>query len=252
MRKYRASGYSLIELSVVFTVIAFIIAAVTSALFLEKRAKLLSIMADIGKLNTAYTSFKQIYSALPGDMHNAQSRLGSTTPNSLTVQNGNGNGYIDNGANEQVSALQHLALAGYIKGNYVGTWAISSSASSYMLGPVKDTGYYFASGRTADSQNAILTPVTASITNSVIVYARIYDSNADNTIAWLTEAELAALTPIDTSQIDSKYDDGVPTTGTIRAADGSDTAGSCISGATYLTTNNVACIFGSVLDAIAQ
>jgi prepilin-type N-terminal cleavage/methylation domain-containing protein len=253
--KTNNKAFTLIEIAVVISIIGILFTMVASSNYLLRDYRLKSIMEDIIKLNTAFTNFRTIYKALPGDYSLATSRF-STTQNGISVQNGNGNDYIDNNSNEAVAALQHLSLAGLIAGEYRGTWIISNNVDVFMASRFgNSTGYYFGSTTaTAGATPTVFDDTSASRYNSLVIFARIYDSNANGTIASATEAILPALNPGDMLQLDTIYDDGLPRSGSILAANGSGaSANSCVNTTTspnsYATNSRtLACYFGVVLD----
>jgi prepilin-type N-terminal cleavage/methylation domain-containing protein len=257
--KTNTRAFTLIEIAVVISVIGILFTIVASSNYLLRNYKLKSIMEDVIKLNIAFTNFKTIYKALPGDYSIATSRF-STTQNGISVQNGNGNDYIDNDSNEAVAALQHLSLAGLTAGEYRGTWTISSNVDVVM--PARygnSTGYYFGSTTaTAGATPTVFDDTSASRYNSLVIFARIYDTSANGTIASASEAILPALNPGDMLQLDTIYDDGLPRSGLILAANGSGaSANSCVNTGTtpnsYATNSRtLTCYFGVVLDKNAM
>lgn len=126
-------GFSLVELSIVLVILGLLTGGILLGKNLVRAAELRSINTQFGSYITAINLFKETYSALPGDMKNATSYWGiaAGTGSDATCQsfastgketcNGDGNGQIDNGANEMFRFWQHLANAGLIEGSYTGT-----------------------------------------------------------------------------------------------------------------------------------
>ena len=255
----RSYGFTLIELAISLTIISLIIGSVFSVKKIRDNQVLHSIMADANKLNTAFNNFKLAYKALPGDMYNAVEVFGNVAAVQAT-SNGNGNDLIDNSSVSNIAttanniyfnfqgvatasssvyegflALQHLAIAGYIKGFYTGNVAITTGQLNYMPSVVNkgNDGFYFGSTNSLTA-NTVFTAGSNSTNNSLIVYARIIDFNADNSIAITSESTYGVLSPADSYKIDQKYDDGLPLTGRIVAANGNITTndhqvtGSCV------------------------
>ncbi|MFN7038405.1 MAG: type II secretion system protein [Alphaproteobacteria bacterium] len=249
-------AFSLTELSVSLVIIGLILGGITSINYVRKRYNLLAIMDDFNKLNNAYLSFKDIYQAIPGDMASY-----SVPTFGTGVKYGNGNNLIDNLTNsagdyEGVIALQHLASANLITGNFSGTWNISQNNLPYY--PSKSysyNGYYFGSTSTNPGVFTITAPTTNSKNDSIVIYSKIIDSNNDGVIAPSTEARLNVITPMDAYKLDLKFDDGYPMLGNIIASGGTDVVAVCadyIGGTiayTYKTSAiGVGCLLALILD----
>ena len=69
---YPRSGFTLIELSVVLVIIAFIIGGVVSAKSLIRQAQIRSIVSEYDQNVKAVKEFVDKYQALPGDISNAE------------------------------------------------------------------------------------------------------------------------------------------------------------------------------------
>jgi prepilin-type N-terminal cleavage/methylation domain-containing protein len=244
-------GFTLIEISISLVIVALIVAGITSAKSLKHNYELKILMDDVSKLNAAFHQFKTMHEGLPGDLWNADTKLGVTAG-----QVGNGDDIITNSTSEPVLALLHLSKAGLIKGEYTGSWTVATN--NVMPGPTVSSKYYFGSiSRTAAGVRTIF---DGSTNESMIVVSNIYDSTANGTIVWLTETTFASVSAKDLYKIDSKYDDGYPTTGLIIGADAIDTgisAGACVNTTptpnVYVsTTDTLVCYFGVIIDRKMQ
>lgn len=88
-RLSRESGFSLVELAIVLTIIGLLIAGVLKGKELIDNAKLDTVVMDLRNYHNAVENFRNAYKALPGDMYRPQDRL----PDCTTAPcNGGGNG----------------------------------------------------------------------------------------------------------------------------------------------------------------
>ncbi len=116
-------GFTLVELAIVLVIIGLIIAAVLKGQELIVSARLKSTISDIDAIRSASQTFRDKYSALPGDYANAPSRVG--TPAGVTFANCDGSpgkcdgsGIIDGDGltNETLLFWAHMAAANLISG----------------------------------------------------------------------------------------------------------------------------------------
>jgi prepilin-type N-terminal cleavage/methylation domain-containing protein len=186
-------GFSLIEMAIVLGIIAVLIGLALKGQDMLKDAQMRSLQSDIRTYATMLDSFREQFSALPGDFASASKRLGSK--NDVAVINGNGNGVVET-ESEQLQFWQHLALADMIKG----------------ISITKDP-------------NAIIgeTLPTASIGGGYqVVYETVYGQSKRN---WFKLTQTTAkdadgggvLTPRQAWQIDKSTDDALPKTGKVQS-----------------------------------
>lgn len=231
-------AFSLIEISVVLVIVGLLFSGIFGLSFMKKKSELLAIQSMAKELNKAYTEFVKIYDQKPGDIFNAQAKI------SIETENGNGNGVIEYDAirdvDERFLSLQHLSLAGLIKrANYSGSHILAEDQIQiYGLksGNFKDSGLYL------DHDINGLT---------ILVFATVKDLDEDGRIEG-GEARLAALSPFDASEIDKKFDDGLPESGEIRAIKGSGSTFECMAEEDgqmkYLTHEDSACVIQFYLE----
>ena len=244
------AAFTLVELAIVLVIIGLVIGGVFVGQDLIYSAHLRATMQDIEKYKTAVNTFKTKYNCIPGDCPNAYDYFGSACgknvlmvgvganvgvnapviPNaggSDNACNGNGDGIISmywSGAANQENLLfwQELALAGLISGNY--------------------------NARTGGNNNwlvpNILVPA-GRIGNTV--YSIYYSTNYGNFFQWSTYnpqgvwdiAGKGVMTATQAFAFDTKFDDGLPSSGGVRAS-------GCITGIphTYsVASTNSNCIF---------
>jgi prepilin-type N-terminal cleavage/methylation domain-containing protein len=146
LRGSRATGFSLVELSIVLVILGLLTGGILAGQSLIRAAELRSITTDYQRYTTATQTFRDKYQAIPGDMRNAtrfwgdnntacaDAAIANGTPGTC---NGNGDGIIANptlaaSATDEIPQLfNQLALAGLIEGSYTGTW---NASASYTIG----------------------------------------------------------------------------------------------------------------------
>ncbi len=217
---HTSKGVSLLEMTVVIVIIAFISGAIVAAKTLMTQAKFKSLMTDIERYTDAIETFKDKYHSLPGDMHDAEDYWGSdascpNTPHNtvpkIATCNGDGDGMVDivAGSSPNVAetwrAWQHLANAELIDGTYTG---VSGPVVYYHCvnnvnapeGSLENCWYL--AYEAIPNGNAGIYPYTGHVIN--IMKA----DQATGGIATTMTGEEAKL-------FDEKFDDGKPGTGDI-------------------------------------
>lgn len=130
-------GFSLVELSIVLVILGLLTGGILAGQSLIRAAELRSISADYSRYVAATHTFRDKYSALPGDFpaatrfwSRASAVASCATNSSATVGlpgacDGNGDGYlpqgtVTSGAAENFQYWSQLANAGLIEGSYTG------------------------------------------------------------------------------------------------------------------------------------
>lgn len=220
----RRSGFTLIEMSIVLVIIGLLAAGILVGRDLIRAAEIRDAIGDIDKYSAAVHAFQMKYNCLPGDCSDAVSLLGASN-------NGNGNGYIDYGYEQEVYGFwQHLALARLIPGNYTGE-----------QGP--DALWQHVAGVNAPASSiagAVFAAVWefSSATNPTCYYQQDYNhalllgssTVGDGSYGW---PYYPALDGSQALAIDTKMDDGKPGTGEVIAS----MKPSCWLGATCTTSD---------------
>lgn len=225
MTQHRAA-FTLVELSVVLAIVALIIGGVLTGKEMLYKAKVNKLGAEAVHLRTAMNQFKDKYGYLPGDFPNATQIWGRadggsdviancTNPNtapstSKATCNGDGNGSIRGSSTlaENFRVWQHLSAAEMIAGQYAGTSGTSSNSSHALIGinvpaaALPNGGYFLYSW---DNLVGNTSYFDADYKNALVLGANVANSYPFN----------ALLTPADGFAMDTKYDDGIPSTGYI-------------------------------------
>lgn len=210
---HNRNGFSLVELSIVLVILGLLVGGILGGRNLIKAAELRSVTTEHESFLIAINTFKDKHLALPGDIRNAaafwtEAASGCTyvpaTASGTETCNGNGNGRVGDVVHEEFLFWQHLANAGLITGNFNGQ---ASNADDYQVG--------------INHPNAKLNEASWSvhyideITNAFAFFDGPYgnyfyladahdDEQASDHFVLLAE---------DQWNIDTKVDDGMPTTG---------------------------------------
>lgn len=218
-------AFSLVELSIVLVILGLLTGGILAGQSLIRAAELRSVSTDTARIFTAMSSFRDKYFAMPGDMTNATSFWGAahadpatcrTTPSTdMRTCNGNGDGLlysVDGNVtqHERMRIWQHLANAGLIEGNYTGVAGPFSIVDSIPgenvpRGKLSNSGYSFVQeAATMDSsspyyfQGAVGLHITFGGPTG-------YQTNGP------------LLKPEEQWNLDTKLDDGKPTSGRVKS-----------------------------------
>lgn len=230
--KYKLTGYTLLEISIIIVVLSVIAIGITNGLDVINNYKITSVISDLTKYKSAYNDFKTKYNAIPGDMYDAVNQLGCDNCN------GDGDGQITRGQSENFFAWQHLSLAELIKGSYGGSFKGDPILPGKNLpgSPYKRAGfdiYYYTNPDFADysPNNAI-----------------IFGSAGDGTVNY------SLLPPDQAKIVDDRIDDGYPYSGALNSSDGASGSNvSCVSSNAYninISTSSKSCILVYFVDKL--
>ncbi len=200
-------GFTLVELAVVMMIIGLLIGGVLRGQELIENARITSVISQVKAYESATTTFRDTYDALPGDMATAEDRIPGC--DGTDCVNGNGNAIVGatGGLGSDQSGLTteasqfwlHLLLADLISGVTTNradgpVWAETHPAA--RLGGGFHAGH--GNGGTGTDRGAIGTFVSLQ-------------TAVDAAPATVSGAN--PLSPVRAAQIDRRIDDGEPDTG---------------------------------------
>ena len=241
LKSKEESGFTLVELAIVMIIIGLLIGGILKGQQLIANAEISSTVSEIEGIDSAISTFREAYAALPGDMGNVAARIPNCA--NACAQNGNANGTIGNSpgaahatiANENGAAWAQLAAAEMIGG------VIATNATTVVTGatnslPAATIGGAYQIGFLGTGALEALAGPNANGGHYLVLDTSGAAASAD-ALAGLTQAQAARL--------DRKLDDGAPNTGSVRAYGPTGAgAGFCASTATNVGVYNEA--FGQV------
>jgi hypothetical protein len=234
-------------MSIVLAIIGLIVGGILKGQEVVNSARLKSQVSQVDKVKSAVFSFQDQYNYLPGDYPLATQTLQLGTSGSAVCANANGcgNGLVGaysagGGAladaatevavsgTESILAWAHLNASNLL-GGVQGVTAANVTTTANITYPGKITGdyLYFATFSYAGSGTTIQSPMV-----------RLQGVTAGAATAPSSSATSGqAVREQDANSVDVKYDDGVPTTGSILASLASTTA--CMSSTNQTYTPSV-------------
>jgi prepilin-type N-terminal cleavage/methylation domain-containing protein len=201
-QRKKQSGFTLIELSIVLVIIGLIIGGVLIGQDLIKGSEIRSLASQVSSYNSAVNAFKAKYGQLPGDFIQAATYISGAT-------SGDGNGVIWTAAGvpgagptytmagELPEFWYQLSTLGMLEGNFDGTTSVTLGTNLPYL--KTNRGGVVAYGFTDYNNYYHFGVVTTGSTT-------------------LTTANV--LTAVSAYALDSKLDNGMPSSGTVQARDG--------------------------------
>jgi prepilin-type N-terminal cleavage/methylation domain-containing protein len=205
-------GFSLIELSIVLTIIALLFTGITFGRSLITQSNLLSIITQVNEYEDATMKFKEKYGALPGDMTNAYDYWGSDCDATASNCNGDGDDIIEASAsandNEIYRFWQHLTLS-----NYIGGYTIKGNFTGAGIGTGDGASIGINVPKTA-LQNIGVGVLTAALSNYSYLSGTEYTEIKEFFFVGGTTTDEPIKRQVLISKhahfIDSKIDDGLP------------------------------------------
>ncbi len=208
------NGFTLVELAIVMAIIGILLSAVFYAQKMIENARAVSLISQVNGYRTAIATFIDKYDQMPGDTPGATTRISNCTAANFCF-NGNDDGLLaadvaapntwylaDHSAiaNERTQLWRHLFLAGMI-GN-VSTGNTLAWGESHPAAGTGSGGFSISNG--------------SSPTDTGKYYFRIQRYVTGIPAGGLDQQ---AMSPYLARVIDAKIDDGVPSSGSVRATD---------------------------------
>lgn len=215
VRPPHSSGFTLVELAIVMTIIGLMIGGILKGQELMANARLTATIAQVESYRVAVITFRDAHAALPGDFRSAQSRLPGCDA-AASCLNGNGNGIVGAaGANyhnidptltsENTQFWKHIAAADLISG-------VQPDAGSVAWGGTHPAsrlqGGFFA----RQAVNDAMCRADGQCCMTGLLFVLRYDITG----AW--DAYNYTVSPRQALAIDRKMDDGNAARGVVQAA----------------------------------
>ena len=230
--RQRASGFTLIELSIVLVIIGLIVGGVLTGRDLIRAAEVRAQISQIEKYNTAVNTFYGKYGALPGDLNGQVASAFGFTPRGQYAGQGDGNGVIEgvnqngpggnfgymDGAGETVMFWVDLSTANGLNVNLIeGSFSAASPTTPVIItGAAINT--YFPQAKIGGG-NSIYVFSGSAFANDQQNYFGLSlitgVTNAGGCQYCLDSGP--GLTVMQAYNIDKKLDDGLPTSGNVIA-----------------------------------
>jgi len=203
-------AFSLIELSIVLTIIALLATSIIAGTKMINQAKIKKVIEEVQNIQSAIAIFKMEFKALPGDLKNASSYWGS-------AKNGDGNGEVDgnadsagSGSSEAGTAFKHLSYANLVPGSYDVGNVLKTTPTLAYKSQLKGSGYIITQYTVANASPVNRNHI-AGFEENVIRLGKTDSSSSHSN----THVGYGVLSVEDTKDIDLKLDDGLARSGTV-------------------------------------
>jgi len=209
----RQRGFTLIEMSIVLVIIGLIIGGIIKGQEVVNGARLKSQLAQMDAIKGAVFTFQDKFGYLPGDYKGA-----STLTLTSVTTDGNQNGFVAGSSTSSTSLADNSDVSG--SGTEAPTAWLQLSATNLLAG-INTGGVALASATTAT--------YAGRAGNSFLWFATFNTGYGITANAVRLQGGQGQPAPIlreqDAFSMDSKFDDGVPGTGSIIVTNTSSTTG---------------------------
>jgi prepilin-type N-terminal cleavage/methylation domain-containing protein len=225
MKKSVWHGFTLIELSLVLVIIGLLIGSILFGKDLIQAAQARAAVRDFESYKTTFQTFKNKYNCIPGDCKNATDFFGTQGGG---LANGDGNDQIG-WSTEASYAFWEMDLAGFLSVKSNGGWP-----NAYSKNALNTSGLMYI--MYGDLYTSATATRGARGLGHAVTLAKFCSPNVN----------CAMVTPLMSRLVDTKIDNGLPTSGKFMGFDGQDSAnmGSYLpcdaaSGSSYIYNDSV-------------
>ncbi|MBY0406741.1 MAG: prepilin-type N-terminal cleavage/methylation domain-containing protein [Rickettsiales bacterium] len=215
--KKTEQGFTLIELSIVLVIIGLIVGGVLVGQDLIKASEIRATVGQVEKYNSAVNTFRTKYNGLPGDLpQTTAGAFGLFAMTATGVAFGDGNGLVEGGATgavvpvgETIVFWRHMSDANLVDGQLGTTGNSLVTAAGGTTGAVTTINQSLPDSRTSPTNSF------AVYANSGLNYYQLMPLTGITAGAYT--AGTTGMTPIQSFNMDTKLDDGLPVTGIVQA-----------------------------------
>jgi prepilin-type N-terminal cleavage/methylation domain-containing protein len=230
-------GFTLVELSVALIIIGLVVGGIFVGRDLIKSATIRASLSQIERIKLATTTFKLRYNQLPGDMSPSRAEqlqfYALTGPYAGGLGMGNSDGSIEayrapcGGATDALTQVArpcgemlvfwaHLSDAELIEGRYLPDDALDDTGTVTRDYSSEEAREFFPASKMAKN-NLIAVYSDAQRQNWLAIRGVTGIASGSSWGGPLASGSHYAVTPIDAFQMDSKVDDGVASSGSVKA-----------------------------------
>lgn len=231
LRIVRSHGFTLIEITVVITILALLIGGIVFGRNMVRGANVRSVLIDMQTALVGVRSFRDKYGYLPGDFPDATLVWGKDNTNcaghSGTAAtpgtcNGDGNGKFGlsfGPSTEHYRVWDHLARAGFWQGSWPGIASIAPGQSVAGDNPginIPVSAYQFKGYRTLAYKLLHVQGSAGDLYNLEDRGNYFFMAGGINACCGAPYIDSGSVTPPDSYMIDTKMDDGRPDLGKLQ------------------------------------